>query len=145
MRPRIAHGLVSLLLLSACGTSAASGATIVVPPPATPRAEPSPLNQASINAKHIHALTTRDRGLRLLVATHRGLVAAVPGGAAPRPLGAPSMAGDVLSLFYAPDGALYAAGHNLGVRVSHDDGASWSETSPDLAGADVHGLSLIHI
>lgn len=141
MRPRLVPLLLSTSLLCACGAAAQQGGPIVVPPPATPRAEPSPLNQGAINANHIHALASRDGGKRLMVATHRGVFVAVPGGASPQPTGAATLTGDVLALFYAPDGALFAAGHNIGVKVSHDDGASWSEVSDDLKGTDVHGFA----
>ena len=128
------------LLLTACGTSASAGA-IVVPAPASPGAEPTPLVQATINVNHIHALATRDGGKRLLVGTHHGVMLAARDGGNPQPLGNGSIGGDVLSLFYEPDGTLYAGGHLVGVKVSHDDGASFTDVSPDLKGADVHGLA----
>jgi photosystem II stability/assembly factor-like uncharacterized protein len=132
---------LATLLLAACGTSA-QGGIIVVPPPATPVAEPTPLNQGAININHVHALATRDGGMRLLVAGHHGVLVAARGNASPQPVGAATLRGDVLSLFYAPDHTLFAAGHNLGVKVSHDDGSTWADVSPDTKGADVHGLAL---
>lgn len=132
---------LATLLLAACGT-AAPGGSIVVPPPATPTAEPTPLNQGAININHVHALATRDGGKRLMVAGHHGVLVAARGNASPQPVGAATLGGDVLSLFYAPDHTLFAAGHNLGVKVSHDDGSTWADVSPDIKGADVHGLAL---
>lgn len=132
---------MATLLLAACGSSV-QGGTIVVPPPATPGAEPTPLNQGVVNIDHIHALATRDGGKRLLIAGHHGVLVAASGKASPQPLGAATLNGDVLSLFYAPDHTLFAGGHDLGVKVSHDDGATWADASPDLKGADVHGLAL---
>jgi photosystem II stability/assembly factor-like uncharacterized protein len=133
--------VLASLLLAACGTSA-QGATIVVPPPATPAAEPTPLNQGVVNINHVHALATRDGGKRLLIAGHHGVQVAARGNASPQPIGVATLSGDVLALFYAPDHTLFAAGHNVGVKVSHDDGATWVDASADLKGADVHGLAL---
>lgn len=130
-----------MLPLAACGTPA-QGGTIVVPLPATPGAEPTPLNQGVVNINHVHALATRDGGKRLLIAGHHGVLVAASGRGSPQPLGAATLNGDVLSLFYAPDHTLFAGGHNLGVKLSHDDGATWADASPDLKGADVHGLAL---
>ncbi|MFN2465811.1 MAG: hypothetical protein ABR598_06030 [Candidatus Dormibacteria bacterium] len=133
--------LLSMLCLAACGAEAQQG-SVVVPPPASPQGEPSPLGHPTINVNHIHALASRDSGRRLLVATHRGVAVAQHANGSPQPLAAASLDGDVLALTYAPDGSLFAAGHNLGVKVSHDDGATWADVSEDLKGADVHGFAL---
>jgi hypothetical protein len=138
---RAAALALATLLLAACGTSA-QGSTIVVPPPTTPGAEPTPLNQGVVNIHHVHALASRDGGTRLLIAGHHGVQVAAHGNAPPQPVGAATLSGDVLSLFYATDHSLFAGGHNIGVKVSHDDGATWADASPDLKGADVHGLAL---
>jgi photosystem II stability/assembly factor-like uncharacterized protein len=142
VRPRFVPLLLLTVLLAACGAAAQQGGPIVVPPPATPRSEPSPLSQGTINVNHIHALASRDGGKRLLVATHRGVFVAAPGGGSPQSSGPATLTGDVLALFYAPGGALFAAGHNLGVKVSHDDGVTWTDVSDEVKGADVHGLAL---
>ncbi|MDQ6748635.1 MAG: hypothetical protein M3010_11105 [Candidatus Dormibacteraeota bacterium] len=134
--------LLTSILVTACGASAQQGGSIVVPPPAPPRSEPTPLSQASINVNHIHALASRDGGKRLLVATHRGVFSATRGAGSPQPMGGAGLTGDILSLAYAPGGALFAAGHNIGLKVSHDDGTTWAEASDDLRGADVHGLAV---
>ena len=128
------------LLLAACGSSATSAGPIVLPPPPSAQAEPSPLSQPRINLNHVHAITTRDGGLHLLVATHSGVRGTAPGGASPGAVGAATIGGDVLALFYS-GGILYAAGHNVGVKLSRDDGATWVDASPEMAGADVHGLA----
>ena len=128
------------MVLAACSSSPAPTGTIVVPPPVSASAEPSPLAQPAININHVHGLATRDGGRRLLVATHAGVRQAQPGGASPLPVGDATLKGDVLALFYS-GAALYAGGHGVGVKVSHDDGATWSDASPDLAGADIHGLA----
>ncbi|MEA2683910.1 MAG: hypothetical protein QOK05_2238, partial [Chloroflexota bacterium] len=141
MRRRVPALLLLTLVLSACGTPSAGG-TIVVPPPATPGVEPTPLNQGAININHIHALATRDGGKRLLLAGHHGVQLVTAGAASPRPIGAAALSGDVLALFYAPDNTLYASGHNVGLKVSRDDGATWAEASADLKGADIHGLAI---
>jgi hypothetical protein len=127
-------------MLAGCSTSTPSGGPIVVPPPASAQAEPSPLAQPRINLNHIHAIATRDGGKRLLLATHTGVRQAMPGGASPLPVGQATIGGDVLSLFYAGP-VLYAGGHGVGVKLSRDDGAPWSDASPEMAGADVHGLA----
>lgn len=134
--------LAVTLLLSACGASAQQAGPIVVPPPARAGVEPSPLAQPAINLNHIHALASRDGGKRLLLGTHHGVMLASHQGGTPQPLGNGSIGGDVLSLFYAPDGTLFAGGHLVGVKISHDDGSSFSDVSPALKGADVHGLAL---
>lgn len=113
----------------------------MVPPPASAGAEPSPLIQPAINVNHVHGLATRDGGKRLLIASHHGVMLASHNGGAAQPLGIGSMGGDVLAIFYTPDGALFAAGHLVGVKVSHDDGNSFTDVSPALKGADVHGLA----
>jgi hypothetical protein len=125
---------------SVFGPSRPSG-TIVVPPPASPQAEPSGLAQVQPNTNHIHAMATRGGAGYLLLATHAG-VSGLKQGASPAPLGGSAPRGDVLQVAYAADGAAYAAGHNLGVQVSHDDGAAWALVSPDVAGLDVHGLAV---
>ena len=134
--------LAAALLISACGVSAQPGGPVVVPPPASAGAEPSPLAQQAINVNHIHALASRDGGKRLLIGTHKGVMLASQNGRTPQALGNGSIGGDVLSLFYAPDGTLFAGGHLVGVKVSHDDGNSFTDLSPALQGADVHGLAL---
>ena len=121
------------------GSSQGSG-TIVVPPPASPQAEPSGLSQRQPNLKHIHAVATRDGGHHLILGTHTGVATARPG-SAPQPLGA-GPKGDVLEVAYGGESTFYAAGHNLGVWVTRDDGASWAVVSPDVAGLDVHGLAV---
>ena len=135
-------GLLTALALSACGPLGASptGGTIVVPPPASPLAEPSPLNQGQPNLNHIHAVATSDGGRHLLLGTHRGLAWASPG-TSPQPL-VPGPKGDVLQLAYGGDSTFYAAGHNLGVWISRDAGVTWGVVSPDVAGLDVHGLAV---
>ena len=142
MTPRLLTVLAAAIVLTACGATAQPGGAIVVPPPASAGAEPSPLAQPAINLNHIHALASRDGGKRLLIGTHRGVMLASRNGGAPQPLGSGSIGGDVLSLFYAPDGTLFAGGHLVGVKVSHDDGNSFTNVSPTLKGADVHGLAL---
>jgi photosystem II stability/assembly factor-like uncharacterized protein len=112
----------------------------VVPPPASPQPEPSGLSQGQPNLKHIHAVATRDGGLHLLLGTHSGVATARPGGA-PEPLGG-GPKGDVLEVAYGGDSTFYAAGHNLGVWITRDDGVTWSVVSPDVAGLDVHGLAV---
>jgi photosystem II stability/assembly factor-like uncharacterized protein len=134
--------LSAALLFAACGTEVHPGGAIVVPPPASPGAEPSPLVQAAVNINHIHGLASRDGGKRLLIAGHHGVFLAGHGGANPQPVGNGSIGGDVLALFYAPDGTLFAGGHLVGVKVSHDDGQTFNDASPDLKGADVHGLAI---
>jgi photosystem II stability/assembly factor-like uncharacterized protein len=133
--------LTLALLLAACGGPSGPSGTIVVPPPATPKAEPGPLSQAAINVNHIHAIASRDAGKTVLVATHQGVFVAAKRGGSPRPAGQPGLTGDVLALFYTSDGTLYAGGHGLGVQVSKDDGRTWADVSADLKGADVHGLA----
>jgi hypothetical protein len=128
------------VLLAACGGGGGSGGTIVVPPAASPGAEPSALAQPTINLNHVHAIATHDGGRHLLVATHTGVRRVDPGDASPPAGTPPSLAGDVLALFYS-GGALYAGGHLVGVKVSRDDGASWSDVSSDLTRADIHGLA----
>ena len=137
---RIVPAAALCLLLSACRSSPTPSGTIVVPPPASAQAEPSPLAQPAININHIHAIATRDGGQHLLIATHTGVRRALAGGASPLPVGDATLKGDALALFYS-GGVLYAGGHNLGVKISRDDGATWSDASADLAGADVHGLA----
>ena len=110
------------------------------PPPATPAAEPTPLELTQPNTRHIHAIATRGGADRVLVATHLGLEYAVKG-QAQAPDGPYILKGDVLQVLYTPDGAAFAAGHNLGVQVSRDDGKTWAPAAPDVAGLDVHGLA----
>ena len=140
--PRLIASLALAILFGGCGASAQQGGPISVPAPATPGAEPSPLSQPSINVNHIHALATLDGGKRLLIATHHGVMLASHAGADPQPVGNGSIGGDVLALFYAPDGTVFAGGHLVGVKVSHDNGNSWTDASPALARADVHGLAI---
>jgi len=129
------------LVFAACGSpSTTAGGPIVVPPPPSAQAEPSPLSQPRINLNHIHAIAPSPDGRRLLLGAHTGIRLAVPGGASSSPVGEAALKGDVLSLV-SSSGALYAAGHNIGIKVSRDDGASWADVSADLAGADVHGLA----
>ena len=131
---------VCLLLAGCSSASTSAGGPIVVPPPPSAQAEPSPLSQPRINLNHIHAIAPGADGARLLLGTHSGLRRALPGGASAVPVGDATLKGDVLALVSA-GGVLFAAGHNLGVKISRDDGASWTEASADLAGADVHGLA----
>jgi hypothetical protein len=135
-----ALGLALLAGCSVFGASKPSG-TIVVPPPSSPQPEPSALAQQQPNTKHIHALALRPGSSRLLLATHVGVSVAQPGGAV-TPLGDSGPKGDVLQVAYAPDGRVFASGHNLGVQVSRDDGATWSVAAPEVAGLDVHGLAI---
>ena len=133
---------LTALLVTACGplgTSAGSG-TIVVPPPASPQSEPSGLSLRQPNLKHIHAVATRDGGRHLLLGTHSGVAVARPGGV-PQALGA-GPKGDVLEIAQGADSTFYAAGHNLGVWVTRDDGATWGVVSADVTGLDVHGLAV---
>jgi hypothetical protein len=133
-------GFLTAVSLVACGPSAASpGGTIFVPPPASPQPEPSGLAQQQPNINHIHAVATRDGGRHLLLGNHRGIATVVPGGTPTSVGGGPK--GDVLQLVYGGGSTFFAAGHNLGVWVSHDDGATWAEASPDVKGFDVHALA----
>jgi photosystem II stability/assembly factor-like uncharacterized protein len=50
--------------------------------------------------------------------------------------------GDVLQLAYGAGTTFFAAGHNLGIWASHDDGATWAEASADVKGLDVHALAV---
>jgi hypothetical protein len=135
-------GLLTAVLLSACGPFAASptNGTIVVPPPSSAQPEPSGLVQQQPNINHIHAVATRDGGRHLLLGTHKGIDTAVPGGVPTPVTGGPK--GDVLQLRYGGGSTFYAAGHNLGVSVSHDDGATWAQASADMGGLDVHALAV---
>ncbi|GAC1333054.1 MAG: hypothetical protein NVSMB17_12950 [Candidatus Dormibacteria bacterium] len=126
--------------LAGCGPAPAPTGAIVVPPPPSAAAEPSPLAQPRINVNHVHAIAARDGAKSVLLGTHVGVRQASPGGGGPIPVGEAGLKGDVLALFYS-GGLLYAGGHNLGVKASHDDGATWMDVSADLAGADVHGLA----
>jgi len=130
------------IVVSGCGAAAQQGGPIVVPPPASAAVEPSPLTQPAINVNHVHALATRDHGKRLVVAGHHGVMLASHNGGAAQAIGNGSIGGDVLSVLYAPDGTLYAGGHLVGVKVSHDDGNTFTDVSTTLKGADVHGLAI---
>lgn len=135
-------GLLTAVLFSACGPFGASptSGTIVVPPPSSPQPEPSGLAQQQPNINHVHAVATRDGGRHLLLGTHKGIDIAVPGRPPTPVAGGPN--GDVLQLAYGGGSTFYAAGHNLGVWVSHDDGATWAEASADVKGLDVHALAV---
>ncbi|MFN2462947.1 MAG: hypothetical protein ABR573_03465 [Candidatus Dormibacteria bacterium] len=139
MNLRIPAGAVLGLLLAGCGNAPTATGPVVLPPPAGAQAEPSPLNQPRINLDHVHAIATRDGGRHLLLATHNGVRRATPGGGQRGPTEV-GLKGDVLALFYVGNEVI-AGGHNLGVKVSHDDGSTWADASPDLAGSDVHGLA----
>ena len=112
----------------------------MVPPPASPQPEPSGLVSQQPNIKHIHAVATRDGGAHLLLGVHTGVATAVRGGS-PQPI-PQGPKGDVLELDYGGSSTFYAAGHNLGVWVTRDDGATWAVLSADMAGLDVHGLAV---
>lgn len=133
--------LALVAALAGCSSGNSGQGTIAVPPPPTPGAEPSPLALTQPNVHHVHAIATRGGTGTLLVATHAGLevLKDVHGQA---PDGPYTLKGDVLQAVVAPDGTAYAAGHNLGVQVSHDGGATWKVAAPDVAGLDVHGLAL---
>jgi hypothetical protein len=135
-------GLLTAVLISACAPFAASptSGTIIVPPPSSPQPEPSGLAQQQPNINHVHAVATRDGGRHLLLGTHKGIDIAVPGRPPTPVAGGPK--GDVLQLAYGGGPTFYAAGHNLGVWVSHDDGATWAEASADVKGFDVHALAV---
>jgi photosystem II stability/assembly factor-like uncharacterized protein len=111
----------------------------VVPLPASPQTEPSAIAQRQPNLNHIHAIATHDGGQHLLLATHSGLATATPGGS-PRP-SSTGPKGDVLQLAFGGDTTFFAAGHALGVWISHDDGLNWVAL-PEVAGFDVHGLAV---
>ena len=123
-------------MLAACDSG--SGGPINIPPPPSPRGEPTPLAQTKLNINHIHALAVSVNSRTVLIGTHHDVRLAVSG-ASPRPL-SPGLSGDVLQVLYGAGGAAYAAGHNLGVQVSRNGGASWAPVSRDVAGLDVHGL-----
>jgi len=133
--PRRAPLALLVLLLAGCGGTS-TAATIVVPGPSS---DPSPLAPAA-GANHVHAVAMAVNAGSVLLATHHGVAVAAKG-ALPHALNAPSLDGDVLQVLYGAGGAAYAAGHNLGIQVSHDGGNSWSVVSPDVAGLDVHGLA----
>lgn len=121
-------------LLAACAPAAARG-TIVLPPP--PSSEPSALASAVPSAQHVHSIAVIPGGL--LVGTHQGVYVARRG-ASPEPPRIPG--GDVLQVALGAGGALFAAGHNLGVQVSRDGGRTWGAAAPEVAGLDVHGLAV---
>ncbi|MHB8508046.1 MAG: WD40/YVTN/BNR-like repeat-containing protein [Candidatus Dormibacteria bacterium] len=125
-----------LVLLAGC-TSTASQGTIVVPGAAAPGSEPSGSVAGQASTHHIHSLLLMGQGV--IVATHTGVEVRLPGSPSPRP--SSGVSGDVLQLAAGPGGLVYAAGHNLGVLVSRDQGASFASVSPDVAGFDVHGLA----
>ena len=132
-----------MVLTAGCsvfGTSRPTG-TIVVPPPSSPQPEPSALAQVQPNTNHVHAIASKGGADNVLLATHFG-VSRLKAGASPAPLGGSAPKGDVLQVVYAADGTAYAAGHNLGIQASHDNGATWSVVAPEVAGLDVHGLTV---
>jgi photosystem II stability/assembly factor-like uncharacterized protein len=85
-------------------------------------------------------VATRDGGRHVVLGTHTGIATASPG-ISPRPL-LSGPKGDVLQLVHGGGSTFYAAGHNLGVWISRDDGASWAAVSADVAGLDIHGLAV---
>jgi hypothetical protein len=123
--------------IAGCSASHPPPGTINVPPPLA-AGDPSPLAVPQPSPDHVHAMLLLPDG-GLLVATHTGLRLARHGATAKPTVGAVS--GDVLGLAAGPGGALLLAGHNIGVQVSHDAGASWRVAAPEVAGLDVHGLA----
>jgi photosystem II stability/assembly factor-like uncharacterized protein len=136
-------GLALTIGLAACapfGSGQGSAGAIVVPGPASPVAEPTPL-QGNPNIKHLHAIATRGGSEPLVLATHQGTeVMSATGKVVTASLDA--LKGDVLEVAFGTRGRLYASGHNLGVQVSLDTGGTWQPVSRQVAGLDVHGMAI---
>jgi hypothetical protein len=96
---------------------------------------------------HIHGLAVdRADPTRLLIATHHGLYRAAPDGS----VELVSPVQDFMGFNAHPTeaGTLFASGHpagggNLGVILSTDNGATWTELSPGLGGpVDFHQMTV---
>lgn len=141
------------LLLAGCSSTAAEGPSTSAAPPAASTAVGPAAGTAGSGAPvaadpawaHVHNLTLD--GDRLLIGTHQGLWAQLPGQPAQQ-VGDQSF--DVMG-FAAPGSVMYASGHpgegmaapaDLGLQASTDEGLTWSPVS--LEGqVDFHRLRAV--